>query len=1064
MDATERAVAGRSSGAIATGWVGLAVVAAFVATFVALGLASTVLEPDAVQRLSFSAPAGLGCAVAAVVPRRRLTVVLVAVFAATFVLRGAVLGFGIAPATAAATANVVEAATFAWFVASPWPGIRNLAGRGDVAQFFAAGATAAALGALVAAPVLGGSGSWSAAWAVRFTGHWLGILAVAPAALLIGKLHRIHATRWMEIGALALVLLATTEIGFDSRLTTIVFPYVPLGVMLVMVTRLGTPGAVVLPWALAPVALWHTKIGNGPFAQLTGSTFGRTLAVQFYGLTGVTCSWLIAAVLAERQAATAALEHARATLEERVGERTARLAAATRMAQVATTVSQTLAEARLDQSITICDIARHLGDAFDALCVIALARDDDGALVPNAAYAADPAMQRATWQAFSSIRFDARSQGLTGRAVATGRTVRVDGSPEELAAQSHPSLRAQVCALGIRNVAIVVMHSAGATVGTITLMRTTGVPFDDDEAHLLEDLAARAGLAIVNARLHAEVAKSEERFHAAFDDGPIGMALVDLEPGRLGSILRANDALCRLTGYAQHELVGQGLSMLVPRSRDRADAPGLDEMVIGGFSARRPMEFPLVRADRSRIWVRYSQSVVWHDAHPAYAVALLEDVTAMKRAEGELRRRALYDPLTGLANRHLLADHLDLALEQLERTPGTVAVLYVDLDRFKEVNDNLGHEVGDDVLREVGLRLSRCVRAPDTAARLGGDEFVVVCPGITEDVDAAGIAERLERALARPHVIAGKAIDVTASIGVTTTHDSRVEADELLHQADLAMYEAKSTGRHRWVLYDDRVGNQSRRRREIEQDVRSAIENGWLVLYYQPVVDLRSERIVGVEALLRIAHPEHGLVMPDEFIDIAEESDLILPIGEWVLHEACRQLARWREDVDLDASVNISGRQVATHNVTRTVLGATAENGIAPANLTLEMTERVLIEAADPTLLDLERLTEHGVRLAIDDFGTGYSSLTYLNRFPVDTVKIDRSFIAGLGVRDRDTAIVEAITSLARTLDITAVAEGVETREQLEALKELGCHRAQGYHLGRPMPADELTEVLRAQR
>jgi diguanylate cyclase (GGDEF)-like protein len=463
------------------------------------------------------------------------------------------------------------------------------------------------------------------------------------------------------------------------------------------------------------------------------------------------------------------------------------------------------------------------------------------------------------------------------------------------------------------------------------------------------------------------------------------------------------------------------------------------------------------------VWVRYSQSVVWHGNRPAYAVALLEDVSAMKRAEGELRRRALYDPLTGLANRDLLADHLDLALEQLKRSPGTVAALYIDLDRFKDVNDNLGHEIGDDILREVGARLSHSVRAPDTAARLGGDEFLVLCPGIIDDVDATAIADRLETVLSRPYRVGSRTIDVGASIGVSITRDPVIGAPELLRRADLAMYEAKNAGRGRWAVYDHAVGERSKRRHDVEKDLRRALEEQWLTLHYQPVIDLRSERIVGVEALLRIAHPERGLVTPDAFIDVAEESDLIVPIGDWVLHETCSQLARWREFGDLDAAVNISGRQIAAHNVTNAVLAAAALHGVEPGNLTLEMTERVLIEAASPTLEDLELLTRHGVRLAIDDFGTGYSSLTYLNRFPVDTVKIDRSFIAGLGLRDRDTAIVEAITGLARTLDLTAVAEGVETAEQVEALRALGCDRAQGYHLGRPMPADDVTRLLEQQ-
>jgi diguanylate cyclase (GGDEF)-like protein len=461
--------------------------------------------------------------------------------------------------------------------------------------------------------------------------------------------------------------------------------------------------------------------------------------------------------------------------------------------------------------------------------------------------------------------------------------------------------------------------------------------------------------------------------------------------------------------------------------------------------------------------VRHSQSVVWHDSLPSYAVVLMEDITATKHAERELIRRALYDPLTGLANRDLLADHLRLALQQLQRTPGTVALLYVDIDRFKDVNDALGHQGGDQLLRAVGERIAGSIRGPDTAARLGGDEFVVLCPGIGDELDATTIADRLEDVLTEPFEIAGRQLDVGASIGISTTRSGSIDPGELLRQADLAMYEAKKAGRRRWAVYDETIGEMFNRRRVVEQDLRTALAERWLLLHYQPVIDLELERIVGMEALLRIGHPERGLLTPDEFIDVAEESELILPIGEWVLDETCRQLALWEPFGQLHAAVNVSGRQVATHTVTDSVLAATTAHGIAPTSLTIEMTERVLIEAADQTLDDLQRLTAHGVRLAIDDFGTGYSSLTYLNRFPVDTVKIDRSFIAGLGQRDRDTAIVEAITGLARTLDLTAIAEGVETAEQLVALRALGCTKAQGFHLGRPMPAEAFTRLLESQ-
>jgi diguanylate cyclase (GGDEF)-like protein/PAS domain S-box-containing protein len=1040
-----------------------------VGVYLAFAAVSGAVQPTAVHELSFAAPVGVAAAATVMFPRRLLAAVIATVFAAALLAQAVVLGAPIGWSVTSALATALEAGVFAWLVTAVWPNARRLSNCPDVLRLFAAAGLVTVVGAAFATVPFTWPVSTVEAWALRFASHCLGILAIVPAVLVLPTLLRVNRRGWLEIVAFSIVLIALTEVGFDPAIT-VAFPYIPLGAMLVMIVRLKTPGAVVLPWTLAPVALLYTNHGDGPFTLLTSSIYGQNIALQLYGLTAVVCAWLIAAVLAERDTATRALEdahqaleHERGTLEARVDARTAQLAAATRMAELGAMVSESLAEAHLDPSMTMDDIARHVADALHAVCIIGVASDDETEITFRAIYAADPVLQHATAEACSGLRIDVRGKGFSGDAVKTGHAVRAAGRPEELAAHVNPSLRGFCLELGVRALAIAAMHHRDQVVGTVTLLRTADAPFDDVEALLLEDLGARAGLAIANARLHAEVIESEERFQAAFDDGPLGMAIIDLAPDRSGVILKANEALCRLAGYAPDSLVGSRLSTLLPRARHSDEAP-LEHALVRTLPPGRAREFPLVRADGWQVWVRYNQSVVWHGNRAQYAVALIEDITAIKHVEGELRRHALHDPLTGLANRQLFGDHLELALEQLKRVSGTVALLYFDLDRFKDVNDSFGHEVGDQVLREVGERLRRSVRTPDTAARLGGDEFVVLCPGLGEDVDATEIAERLGSVLNQPYDVEGRAIAVGASIGITTTHTGDpVDADELLRQADLAMYAAKQAGRHRWSVYDPELGERARKRHDVETYLRRALEEHWLKLHYQPVIDLRSERIVGFEALLRIEHPQRGLVAPDAFIDVAEESDLIIPIGEWVLHETCRQLAEWRHYGDFEAAVNISGRQVATNTVTDAVLAATTATGVVPANLTLEMTERVLIDAGDPTLADLELLTSHGVRLAIDDFGTGYSSLTYLNRFPVDTVKIDRSFIAGLGVRERDTAIVEAITGLARTLDLTAVAEGVETEEQLETLRELGCDRGQGYHLGRPMPAEDVTTLLASQ-
>ena len=363
----------------------------------------------------------------------------------------------------------------------------------------------------------------------------------------------------------------------------------------------------------------------------------------------------------------------------------------------------------------------------------------------------------------------------------------------------------------------------------------------------------------------------------------------------------------------------------------------------------------------------------------------------------------------------------------------------------------------------MAARLSATVRGSEAVGRLAGDEFVVVAH-VWDEAQAVRIARRLVDAVIEPMVVGPRAIVVRPSIGVTLTAEPSAAPEDLLREADLAMYEAKRGGRAPWALYDSALHRTAVERLEIEGSLRSAVAEDRLRLLYQPIVDVASGRIVSAEALLRLVHPERGLLAPDAFIEVAEASDLIVPIGAWVFEEACRQLARWQEVTPrMRVAVNVSARQVAHLVVGEQVARATTATGTAASDLLLEITERVLLSADDDVLAELRGVTAAGCGLAIDDFGTGYSSLTYLTRFPVTTLKIDREFVAGLGVRGEDTVVVAAVVGLAKSLGLTAVAEGVETVEQLAALGALGCHRAQGFHLGRPMTSDALLALLRAQ-
>lgn len=438
------------------------------------------------------------------------------------------------------------------------------------------------------------------------------------------------------------------------------------------------------------------------------------------------------------------------------------------------------------------------------------------------------------------------------------------------------------------------------------------------------------------------------------------------------------------------------------------------------------------------------------------------DVTARHLSQAELSRRALYDPVTGLGNRQLLMDRLAIALRQLGRDPGTLAVLYLDLDHFKDINDSLGHDIGDVVLRAVATRMLSVLRPSDTVARLAGDEFVVLAR-VRNSFDAAGLAERLYAAVHRPLADQGLAITPSTSIGVTTTDAPDADADALLREADMAMYVAKHRGSRPWELFDPVLHERAEHRLSIQADLAQALDEGWFRLHYQPIIDVMTGRIVAAEALLRMNHPKRGLLGPASFIDIAEDSDLILSIGAWTLREALSQLHAWQQldgGRGLQMSVNVSGRQVRRLDLPDLVEGAASRAGVDVADVIIEITERVLVDERPHVLQDLRRLTGLGCGLAIDDFGTGYSSLTYLKRFPVSSVKIDRSFVDGLGRDEEDTAIVAAVTGLARTLGLTAVAEGVGSAAHLEMLRSLGCHRAQGFHIGRPVPATDLTARL----
>jgi len=540
------------------------------------------------------------------------------------------------------------------------------------------------------------------------------------------------------------------------------------------------------------------------------------------------------------------------------------------------------------------------------------------------------------------------------------------------------------------------------------------------------------------------------------------------EPGVDGQCLYISPSIERVLGYAQDEWIEDGGlwdRLLHPEDADRVIAAEADCASSGEALVQ---EYRIARADAQVIWIRDEMTVVRGpegDAPPLFYGVFL-DVTDRKRMEAELERLALYDPLTGMPNRALFSDRLKHAIERRGRTEAA-AVYFLDLDRFKRINDSLGHGAGDDVLREVAARIERTLRPDDTVARFGGDEFTVLCESVGGVLEAVGVADRLQREISRPLRAGGAELRLTASIGIALAEPGdSVDCARLVEDSDAAMYRAKERGGARTELFDTAMRERAVRAITIEQELQHGLERGELRLYYQPLVSLDSGEMVGAEALLRWDHPERGLLTPDEFLPVAEESGLIVQVGAWAVGEACRRLRDWDRrnggDSTFGLAVNLSARELTHPDVVSTVLNAVRRSALDPHRLTIEVTESTAMADRDSGFRALRELNAAGVRIAIDDFGTGYSSLDHLREMPADILKIDRSFVAGMTANSPDSALVAAAVAMGRALDLQVVAEGIETGEQVADLREYGCPLGQGYLFARPLPPDELDGLLEA--
>jgi len=696
---------------------------------------------------------------------------------------------------------------------------------------------------------------------------------------------------------------------------------------------------------------------------------------------------------------------------------------------------------------TICTILhRHLSELMDVSFFLVHVLDPDGASLTRRL-----AIDRGQTLPAHSIALD----HPTSQVAACARERREIVIERELAQASSSHVPGTLPSLSLM---FFPLEVGGRLLGVMSVQSTRAKAYGERERAIFRTLCAWGAIGLDNATTYNAVAeqKQELRVAAVAFESQEAMLVADAQH----NILRVNGACCRLTGYQAEELIGRRPDVL----QFRRHAVGADPNQLAMIEERDEWsgELEVVRKDGTPVplWlnitvVRSQQGEVTHFVYGA------SDMTERKRAEEEIRNLAFYDPLTQLPNRRLLMDRLSHALSTSERTQGEGALLFIDLDKFKILNDTRGHAVGDLHLKQVAGRLKDCLRECDTVARWGGDEFIVLLEDLGSDEEASShaalVSNKILASLNGPYQLQGQEHHSSPSIGVVMFRGRALSADELLKRADLAMYQAKGAGRNTVSVYDPAMQATVTRHARLEADLRQAFQGGQFVLHYQPQVGSDGQ-LLGAEALVRWNHPERGIVAPGEFIPVVEDSGLIIPLGQWILRTACRQLRAWSERAEtshLSLAVNISARQFYDAQFIEQTLAVLDETGIDPHRLKLELTESLLVKNLDGIVDNMHVLMQRGIRFALDDFGTGYSSLSYLKRLPLEQLKIDRSFVRDIFNDENDVAIVRAIVTLGQSLGLQVIAEGVEEERQWRFLESIGCQAFQGYHFGRPVPIDD---------